>query len=114
MHWLTNLVKSKGATFVMRTIDRDLLDIEEALRHEFKADVIVNATGLQGKTLAGDNSCYPIRGGLIRVINDGKNFPKVNAALTITADAVHDSSEIIFLVPRNGMYRREDREILLI
>ncbi|KAF2731128.1 nucleotide-binding domain-containing protein [Polyplosphaeria fusca] len=101
MHWLTSLVRSKGAKFVTREIDCDLLDIEEALRVEFKADAIVNATGLQGTTLAGDNSCYPIRGGLIRVINDGANFPKVEAALTITADAVHDSSEIIFLVPRN-------------
>jgi hypothetical protein len=41
------------------------------------------------------------------VLNDGMTFPKVNAALTITADAVHSSHEIIFLVPRNN-------EVLLI
>lgn len=29
------------------------------------------------------------------------DFPKVEATLTITADAVHDSSEIVFIVPRN-------------
>lgn len=29
------------------------------------------------------------------------NFPKVESALTITADAVHDSNEIVFIVPRN-------------
>jgi len=38
---------------------------------------------------------------LIRVVNDGTTFPKLDHALTITADAVHDSSEIVFIVPRN-------------
>lgn len=86
---------------VTRTIKGELFHQEHALRAEFKADVIINCTGLAGTEIAGDKSCYPIRGGLIRVINDGKDFPKVENALTITADAVHDSSEIVFLVPRN-------------
>ncbi|ORY64202.1 FAD dependent oxidoreductase [Pseudomassariella vexata] len=101
MEWLTQLVQSKGATLVTETIEKDLLDIEEDLRVRFDADVIVNCTGIQGQTLAGDDSVYPIRGGLIRVINDGMDFPKVDAALTITADAAHSANEIIFLVPRN-------------
>lgn len=101
MSFLMKLVVSKGANMVTRTIVGDLLDQEASLRAEFNADVIVNATGLAGTELAGDTSCYPIRGGLIRVINDGSDFPKLDAALTITADAVHDSSEIVFLVPRN-------------
>lgn len=101
MEWLTGLVRDKGADLVTETIQADLLDVEETLLARFDADVIVNCTGLQGQVLAGDRSVYPIRGGLIRVINDGSDFPKVEAALTITADAVHDSNEIIFLVPRN-------------
>lgn len=101
MQFLMDLVKAKGAKLITRTITGDLLDQEVALRKEFGADVIINATGLAGTELAGDESCYPIRGGLIRVINDGREFPKVEAALTITADAVHDASEIVFLVPRN-------------
>ncbi|KAI1195269.1 nucleotide-binding domain-containing protein [Nemania serpens] len=101
MHWLTSLVQRKGATLVTETIDEDLIDIEDALRARFSADVIVNCTGLQSSTLAGDRSVYPIRGGLIRVINDGTVFPKLNAALTITADAAQSSNEIVFLVPRN-------------
>lgn len=101
MEWLTRLVHCKGAHLVTETIKDDLLDIESALRTRFDADVIVNCTGLQGQVLAGDTTVYPIRGGLIRVINDGSDFPKVEAALTITADAVHDSNEIVFLVPRN-------------
>lgn len=101
MTFLMNLVVSKGATLVTRTLFGDLLYQEPSLRTEFGADVIINATGLAGTEMAGDSSCYPIRGGLIRVINDGRDFPKLHAALTITADAVHDSSEIVFLVPRN-------------
>lgn len=101
MMWLMSLVHSKGATTITETIQGDLIDQEDALRARFHADAIVNATGLAGTELAGDDSCYPIRGALIRVLNDGKHFPKVESALTITADAVHDSNEIVFLVPRN-------------
>ncbi|KAH6645882.1 nucleotide-binding domain-containing protein [Truncatella angustata] len=101
MEWLTRLVQDKGAQLVTETINDDLLNVEGKLRTRFGADVIINCTGLQGQVLAGDSTVYPIRGGLIRVINDGSDFPKVEAALTITADAVHDSNEIVFLVPRN-------------
>ena len=101
MGWLMELVRAKGAAFVTETIHGDLLDQEERLRRRFHADVIVNATGLAGAELAGDASCYPIRGGLIRVINDGSDFPKVESALTISADAAHSAHEIVFLVPRN-------------
>ncbi|KAF3761687.1 FAD dependent oxidoreductase [Cryphonectria parasitica EP155] len=101
MMWLMSVVLSKGAATVTETITGDLIDQEETLRARFGADAIVNATGLSGTELAGDKSCYPIRGALIRVVNDGKDFPKVESALTITADAVHDSNEIVFLVPRN-------------
>ncbi|KAI0143042.1 nucleotide-binding domain-containing protein [Xylariaceae sp. FL1272] len=101
MHWLTDLVEGKGANLVTDTINGDLIDLEDSLLERFDADVIVNCTGLQSYTLAGDESVYPIRGGLIRVINDGKDFPKVTAALTITADAAHSTNEIVFLVPRN-------------
>jgi D-amino-acid oxidase len=98
MSWLMDFVKSKGATFITETIVGDLLDLEDELLERFNADVIVNATGLAGSELAGDSTCYPIRGALLRVINDGKDFPKVNDALIITADTVN---EIVFIVPRN-------------
>ncbi|KAI2610411.1 FAD dependent oxidoreductase [Hypoxylon sp. NC1633] len=101
MVWLMELVEGKGANLVTETISDDLVEVEDELLDRFDADVIVNCTGLQAQVLAGDESVYPIRGGLIRVINDGTDFPKVNAALTITADAAHSSNEIIFLVPRN-------------
>lgn len=101
MMWLMSLVHTKGAATVTETVRGDLLEQEDALRARFGADAIVNATGLAGTELAGDETCYPIRGALIRVLNDGRDFPKVESALTITADAVHDANEIVFLVPRN-------------
>jgi D-amino-acid oxidase len=101
MKWLMGMVQSKGARFLTETIHGDLFAQEDELRERFGADVIVNCTGLAGAEIAGDNTCYPIRGCLIRVINDGTDFPKVKSALTIPADAIHDSNEIVFIVPRN-------------
>jgi D-amino-acid oxidase len=99
MDWLMSLVKGKGAPFVTETIEQDLIDVEGFLLRRFNADVIVNATGLESNILAGDDTVYPIRGGLLRVINDGSDFPKVKSALTITSP--ESQSDIVFLVPRN-------------
>jgi D-amino-acid oxidase len=101
MGWLMELVQAKGAQMRTETIQGDLLAAEAGLRQRFAADVIINCTGLAGAQVAGDRSCYPIRGGLIRVINDGADFPKVKSALVVTADAIHDANEIVFIVPRN-------------
>jgi D-amino-acid oxidase len=101
MLWLMNLIEGKGAEFVTGTVCRDLFDCEKELRERFDADVIVNATGLAGSELAGDASCYPIRGAMMRVINDGRDFPKVDAVLSISADAGEGDDEFVFIVPRN-------------
>jgi D-amino-acid oxidase len=98
MKWLMAMVQQKGGIFITKTIQGDLFDQEDDLRVVHHADVIVNATGLAGKEIAGDSSCYPIRGALIRVINDGKDFAKVTSALTMTTGAVYN--EIVFIVPR--------------
>ncbi|MCJ1426980.1 hypothetical protein MMC29_004883 [Sticta canariensis] len=101
MKWLEGLVHHKGAKLITRTIEGDLFDSETELRTEYNVDVIINASGLAGTELAGDTTCYPIRSGPIRVINNGSKLPKVDHALTIAAGAFHDSSEIVFIVPRN-------------
>ena len=104
MMWLMSLVKAKGARFVTGTVVGDIFDQERELRQRFEADVIVNATGLAGVTTAGDTSCYAIRGALLRVRNDGTDFAKLDAALSVSAAAgfeTHTSNEIVFLVPRN-------------
>ena len=101
MTWLMTMVRSKGAHFETETFTGDLFHQEEELCRRFGVKAIVNATGLGSEELASDESCYPIRGGLIRVINNGQNFPKLDAALTISAGAVHNSNDFLFILPRN-------------
>jgi hypothetical protein len=100
MEWLMQLVAAKDAKFVTEDIQEDLLLIEDSLRARFCADAIVNCTGLGSAKVANDASCYPLRGAMIRVINDGKDFPKVNSALAVSADVASDN-EMVFIVPRN-------------
>ncbi|KAL8652085.1 MAG: hypothetical protein Q9210_002896 [Variospora velana] len=100
MEWLMLLVQSKGAKIHTETIMNDLFSQEQELLNRFSADIIINCTGLSARSVAGDKTCYPLRGALIRVINDGKDFPKVESSLAITADAAQDN-EIVFIVPRN-------------
>jgi D-amino-acid oxidase len=100
MTWLMELVRCKGAELITETIYGDLFLQEDDLLSRFNADAIVNATGLASLETAGDPSCYPLRGALIRLINDGKDFPKITTAMSISADAARDN-EIVFLVPRN-------------
>lgn len=100
MEWLMQLVAAKGATFVTEEIQEDLLLIEDSLRARFGADAIVNCSGLGSARVANDATCYPLRGAMIRVVNDGKNFPKVKSALAVSADAASDN-EMVFIVPRN-------------
>ncbi|KAL8708747.1 MAG: hypothetical protein Q9220_006389 [cf. Caloplaca sp. 1 TL-2023] len=100
MEWLMVLVQSKGAKFHTETVADDLFSCEQDLLSRYSADVVVNCTGLSALTTADDKTCYPLRGALIRVLNDGTDFPKVESSLAITADAAQDN-EIVFIVPRN-------------
>ncbi|KAG7449682.1 uncharacterized protein BT62DRAFT_600773 [Guyanagaster necrorhizus] len=103
MVWLHDLVEVKGAELITRRIDGDLLDSEAKLLETYGAVAIVNATGLNSFEAAGDKSCYPLRGGLIRLVNDGKRFAKVTEALAVTHDNELSSEheDIVFIVPRN-------------
>lgn len=100
MAWLMDMVRAKGADMITETIHGDLFGQEDVLRERFHADAIVNASGLASFELAGDETAYPLRGALLRLVNDGKAFPKVDKALAIAADASEDN-EIVFIVPRN-------------
>ena len=103
MGWLMQIVQAKGARLMTEIIRGDLFTQEEELLARFGADAIVNATGLgiDSTATAGDKSCYPIHGALIRVINDGTDFPVLNQAITMGAGAAHDENQIVFIVPRN-------------
>ena len=102
MYWLRDIVSQKGATFVTGRVSGDLLEQEDDLLSQYGAVAIVNATGLNAIELAGDDTVYPLRGALIRVVNDGKRFPKVAEALAVGIDDAHkNEQELIFIVPRN-------------
>ncbi|KAL4782189.1 FAD dependent oxidoreductase [Aspergillus varians] len=107
MAWLTKLVAEKGATLKTQAITGDLFAQASHIREHYNADAIVNATGLGAYTLADDKTCYSMRGGLIRLINDGSDFPKITTAMAVPADtgsagdSAFPSNEIVFLVPRN-------------
>ncbi|EPS99473.1 hypothetical protein FOMPIDRAFT_1086801, partial [Fomitopsis schrenkii] len=102
MYWLRDVVSQKGATLVTGRVSGDLLAQEDALLKNYGAVAIVNATGLSAIELAGDETVYPLRGALIRVVNDGKRFPKVTEALAVGIDDAHKGEqELVFIVPRN-------------
>ncbi|KAF9021772.1 FAD dependent oxidoreductase [Hymenopellis radicata] len=102
MRWLQFVVTCKGASLYTRKVEGDLLFQEGTLLAQYDADIIINATGLGSHDLAGDKSVYPLRGALVRVVNDGKIFPKVTEALVVTHDNTRGEDEdIVFIVPRN-------------
>ena len=109
MTWLRFLVACKGAQFVTERISGDLLEQEDELLAEFDAQAIIQCTGLSGAELAGDESVYPLRGALIRVVNDGSKFPQLKEALVMAHDynKRDEDGGIVFIVPRN------DRTLIL-
>ena len=78
---------------------------------------IVNASGLGARELASDNTVHPARGGLLRLVNDGKDFEKVTLATVVNKIEKTDFNklkkkqkneekdkedyDIVFIVPRN-------------
>lgn len=103
MMWLRDLVVAKGGKLVTEHISGDLLQREDELLAAFDAHYIINATGLGAFEAAADKTVYPLRGALIRVVNDGKRFPKVTEALVVAHDynKRDDDGGIVFIVPRN-------------
>ena len=75
------------------------VDQEQALRGEFRADAIVNCTGL-GAMQTHAAPMYPLRGALVRAINDGSRMPKVDEAHCIPHPEGSTEQDMVFIVPR--------------
>lgn len=103
MLWLRDLVAAKGGKLVTERVSGDLFEHEDELLAAYDAQYIINATGLGAFEAAGDKTVYPLRGALIRVVNDGTKFPKVTEALVVANDYSkrEDDGGIVFIVPRN-------------
>jgi glycine/D-amino acid oxidase-like deaminating enzyme len=98
---------SLGAILLNERISGSLADSESALLVRFSATAIINCTGLAAAELAGDHTCHPLRGALVRVINDGSKFPRITSAMAISLDGREGKQDMVFIVPRN------DRTVIL-
>ena len=103
MMWLRSVVENKGGKLVTEHVSGDLLSQEDQLLQAFDAQYIVDATGLGAFEAAADQTVYPLRGALIRIVNDGTKFPKVHEALVVANDYEKRDEDggIVFIVPRN-------------
>lgn len=100
MHFLTNLVRSKGARFLNETIQCDLRQQEDEIMEKYHVDAIVNASGLGAQKLTSNLNVHLARGGLLRIVNDGKGFEKMTHALVVN-NTEREDYNIVFIVPRN-------------
>jgi D-amino-acid oxidase len=99
MGWLRRQVESAGVTITRRRIDGRLAEQEGRLRAEFGASAIVNCTGLGAAELHGTQT-YPLRGALVRAINDGSRMPKVTEAHCVSHPEGSTEQDMVFIVPR--------------
>lgn len=101
MKFLMDLVKRKGATLQTGVVKGDLSEQELQLLEAHQADAIINATGLGAGQLAADSNVYGLHGALLRVVNDGKDFPIVHNAIVVSSTKTASSGgEGAFLLPR--------------
>jgi len=90
MGFLMRLVRSKGARMYTGAIVGDLCAQETHLLRMYRADAIVNATSLGAREITSDTETYSLRGTLLRVINDGSEFAKIENSIVVAADAGAD------------------------
>lgn len=101
MGFLLDLVKSKGAVLRTGTILGDLLDQESELLKTYNADAIINAMGLGAREAAADPNVYGLHGALLRLVNDGTDFPVVkNAMIVSSVKAGASGGDGAFILPR--------------
>ncbi|KAJ3480608.1 hypothetical protein NLG97_g8032 [Lecanicillium saksenae] len=102
MMYLLSLVVKKGATLHKREIHGDLRPQEQELFATYKANAIVNASGVGAADLASDGDVLPVRGALLRAVNDGSCFPKIDNAMIVSAETRADGrhESMAFVVPR--------------
>lgn len=100
MEWLRNELVKLGCRFEHRKLVQPLTDLEQSLCDEYKVRTIVNCSGLGSIELAGDHSMQPLRGALIRVMNDGSTMPRIATAHCVALDVKVAHPQMIYIVPR--------------
>lgn len=99
MDWLLSQVKTMGGTIIQQKIHGVLMEQEPLLLRSFGCDLIVNCSGLGSMQLA-DEYMYPLRGALVRVINDGSRIPVIDKAYCVSHTEGSNGQDIVFIVPR--------------
>jgi D-amino-acid oxidase len=99
MKWLQEKVIKENCEIIQKKIIGNLEQQEKQLKAEYKVDIIINCTGLGSIELT-DDEMYPLRGSLVRVINDGNHFTKMDEAYCISHDGISDDPGFIFILPR--------------
>ncbi|PEA00883.1 FAD-dependent oxidoreductase [Bacillus cereus] len=99
MKWLQEKVEKTNCKIIQQKIVGNLEQQEESLKSEYQVDVIVNCTGLGSIELT-DDEMYPLRGSLVRVVNNGSHFPKLEEAYCISHDGISEDPGFIFILPR--------------
>ena len=99
MGWLRRQAEAAGVTITQGRIDGRLAENEARLCSEFKAGAIVNCTGLGSAEMHGAQM-YPLRGALVRAINDGSRMPKVDEAHCVSHPEGSTKQDMVFIVPR--------------
>lgn len=98
--WLLRQLIATGTEVVRRRITGRLADQERRLRDEYGVDAIVNCTGLGAAELHG-RPMYPLRGALVRILNDGTRMVKIDQAHCVSHDERSgEEQDIVFIVPR--------------
>lgn len=106
MVFLMAIVKNKGADLETREITQPLTDPEvaESLVKQYRADAIINATGLGSRMVADDPDVYPVRGAVKRIHNNNvDHFEALTEAYLVPAQKGENGqpTKVVFLVPRN-------------
>jgi D-amino-acid oxidase len=99
MGWLRRQVEAAGVTITAGRVHGRLADNEARLCEEFGTSAIVNCTGLGAAEMHGAQM-YPLRGALVRVINDASRMPKVTEAHCVSHPEGSTEQDMVFIVPR--------------
>ena len=98
--WLQAEALAAGCRLVRRRICGTLAGQEQPLLGDFAADAIINCSGLGSAELAADAALDPHRGALLRLVNDGRERPRITIAHAVANDVTSDTQDMIFIVPR--------------
>ena len=98
--WLQEQALAAGCRLVRRRIRGTLAGQEQPLLGDFAADALINCTGLGSAELAADAALDPHRGALLRLVNDGREGPRITIAHAVANDVTSDTQNMIFILPR--------------